>query len=81
MNFFMKKLFGNDRYRIQPCFILSGLAMAKLMKSSFIEEGQIGLQQAMMLASDAHAAFQDAVAINWIDHTVAEAALVSLFIY
>ncbi|KAF8965647.1 hypothetical protein BDZ97DRAFT_1811637 [Flammula alnicola] len=45
-----------------------------------IQPGPIGLQQAMMLANDAHAAFEDALRFQWLDATLAEAALIlSLF--
>lgn len=52
--------------------------MAKLMKSSSMEDGVIGLQHAMMLAQDAHTAFEDALRSNWVDPVLAEAALVSV---
>jgi hypothetical protein len=51
--------------------------MAKLMKSSSMEDGLIGLQHAMMLAQDAHTAFEAALQANWVDPMLAEAALVS----
>jgi hypothetical protein len=51
--------------------------MAKLMKSSSMEDGLIGLQHAMMLAQDAHTAFETALQANWVDPMLAEAALVS----
>ena len=77
INFMIKRLLRDDeRLRIQPAFILACLALAKLMKSSTMEESSLGLQQAMILGSDAHAAFRDAVSLQWIDATLAEAALV-----
>ncbi|KAF8153666.1 hypothetical protein BJ912DRAFT_1014320, partial [Pholiota molesta] len=57
----------DERLRIQPSFILAILAMAKLMKSSSMEDGLIGLQHAMMLAQDAHTAFETALQANWVD--------------
>lgn len=68
---------SDERHRIHPCFILSALAMAKLMKSSTVEGGSNGLQESMLLALDAHTAFEEAIHRNWIDHTIAETALVS----
>ncbi|KDR67042.1 hypothetical protein GALMADRAFT_1133694 [Galerina marginata CBS 339.88] len=77
LNFLIRRLFGdNERLRIQPSFILSILAMAKLMKSSALEGGGNGLRAAMMLATDAHSAFDDALRFNWVDATLAEAALI-----
>ncbi|KAF8814824.1 hypothetical protein BYT27DRAFT_7156612 [Phlegmacium glaucopus] len=77
INFLIKRLLHDDeRLRIQPAFILACLALAKLMKSSTMEGSSLGLQQAMILGSDAHAAFRDAVSLQWIDATLAEAALV-----
>ena len=51
------------------------------MKSSTMEGGSLGLQQAMMLGRDAHTAFRDAVNLQWIDATLAEAALVTQIFY
>ena len=51
------------------------------MKSSTMEGGSLGLQQAMILGGDAHAAFRDAVSLQWIDATLAEAALVIRVFY
>jgi hypothetical protein len=46
-----------------------------------MEGSSLGLQQAMILGSDAHAAFRDAVRLQWIDATLAEAALVIRAVY
>jgi len=51
------------------------------MKSSTVEGSSLGLQQAMILGNDAHAAFRDAVNLQWIDATLAEAALVTHTLY
>ena len=78
----VKRLLRDDeRLRIQPAFILACLALAKLMKSSTMEGSSPGLQQAMILGSDAHTAFHEAVRLQWIDATLAEAALVICFLY
>ena len=58
--------------------MLSVLAMAKLMKSSALEDGAMGLQGAMILANEAHAAFDDAIRLHWFNASLAEAGLVSL---
>ncbi|KAF8149340.1 hypothetical protein B0H34DRAFT_733344 [Crassisporium funariophilum] len=77
ISFLMKRLMHEDeRIRIQPAFILACLAMATLMKSSSIEGGSQGLQHAMVLGNDARTAFQEASSLQWIDATLAEAALV-----
>lgn len=75
--FLMKQLLSDiERLLIQPSFILASLAMAKLIKSSTVEEGHNGLHQATMLVSDAHRAFQYAFRAGWMDAALAEAALV-----
>ncbi|KAF9552718.1 hypothetical protein CPC08DRAFT_714372 [Agrocybe pediades] len=77
LNFLIKQLFRDDlRLRIQPSFILAALAMAKLMKSSCVEGGAQGLRDSMVLAEDAHKAFSEALAFNWVDATLVEAALI-----
>jgi hypothetical protein len=82
INFFVKRLLRDDeRSRIQPAFILACLALEKLMKSSTMEGSSLGLQQAMILGNDAHAAFRDAVRLQWIVATLAEAALVIRAVY
>ena len=82
INFLVKRLLRDDeRSRIQPAFIFACLALAKLMKSSTMEGSSLGLQQAMILGGDAHAAFRDAVNLQWIDATLAEAALVIRVVY
>jgi len=76
-DFLIKCLYhDDDRLHIQPAFILSVLAMAKLMKSSSLEGGTLGLQGAIMLSNAAHAAFDDAIRLQSFNPTLAEAALV-----
>ena len=75
----MKRLYSDDRLQIQPAFIYSVLAMGKLMKSSKLEGGSLGLSQAMELVNNAHAAYKDALELRWVDATLAEAALVRYF--
>ncbi|KAF8883073.1 hypothetical protein CPB84DRAFT_1750754 [Gymnopilus junonius] len=56
LHFLLKRLSRQEeRLRIQPSFILSILAMAKLMKSSTMELGAEGMRAAMVYVSDAHA--------------------------
>jgi len=84
INFMVKRLLRDDsdeRLRNQPAFVLACLALAKLMKSSTMEGSSLGLQQAMILGSDAHAAFRDAISLQWIDATLAEAVLVICALY
>jgi hypothetical protein len=78
LDFFIRRLHRDDeRLHIQPAFMLSVLAMAKLMKSSALEDGAMGLQGAMILANEAHAAFNDAIRLHWFNASLAEAGLVS----
>jgi hypothetical protein len=50
LDFFIRCLHRDDeRLHIQPAFMLSVLAMAKLMKSSALEDGAMGFQGAMIL--------------------------------
>ncbi|KIM45747.1 hypothetical protein M413DRAFT_17514 [Hebeloma cylindrosporum] len=77
LDFFIRRLHRDDeRLHIQPAFMLSVLAMAKLMKSSSLEDGAMGLQGAMILANEAHAAFDDAIRLHWFDASLAEAGLI-----
>ena len=77
LDFFIRRLHRDDeRLHIQPAFMLSILAMAKLMKSSALEDGTMGLQGAMILANEAHAAFDDAIRLHWFNASLVEAGLV-----
>lgn len=49
------------------------------MKSSTMELGADGMRAAMVYASDAHAAYSDSFQSQWVDATLAEAALVCPF--
>jgi len=64
---------------IQPSFIFAGLALATLMKSSEIEHGAAGRSRAMWLRDAAQTALQSSWTANWINATLAEAALVCRF--
>ncbi|TFK44027.1 hypothetical protein BDQ12DRAFT_717221 [Crucibulum laeve] len=78
VDFLVKRLWDDEaRHRIQPSFILAGLALAQLMKSSCLEEGpKGGLSRAMALKNEAQAAFRESYTSGWIDATLAEAALI-----
>jgi len=81
LNFFLQSLWDADeRSRIQPSFVLAGLAMATLMKSSETELASSGRNRALWLRDAAQAALESAWNSDWIDATLAEAALVSFVI-
>lgn len=75
----MNRLYSEDRLQIQPAFVYAVLAMARLMKSSKLESGSVGLSQAMDLINEAHAAYKDAVELQCLDISLVEAAFVSSF--
>jgi hypothetical protein len=77
LNFFLQSLWDADeRSRIQPSFVLAGLAMATLMKSSETELASSGRNRALWLRDAAQAALESAWNSDWIDATLAEAALI-----
>lgn len=78
LSYFLKTLWNEEeRLRIQPAFILAGLAMSTLMKSSEVELRGSGRSRAMWFAEGAKAALVAAWdAAEWVDATLAEAALV-----
>ncbi|KAJ7479161.1 hypothetical protein FB451DRAFT_1032022 [Mycena latifolia] len=70
---------AEDRLKIQPAFILAGLAMAELMRSSDSERGAAGRSHAAFLRDHAQTALQRAISGEpgtWIDASLAEAALI-----
>jgi len=75
----MKRLYSEERLHIQPAFIYAVLALARLMRSSKLEGGSVGLSHALDLVNQAHAAYKDAIELHWLDVTLVEAALVRLF--
>lgn len=78
VDFFLKRLWNpEDRLKIQPAFVLSGLAMATLMKSSECENRAPGRDRALWLRNAAQGALEQALASEWVDASLAEAALVS----
>lgn len=75
----MKRLYSEDRLHIQPAFIYAALALAKLLRSSKLETGSVGLSDALEFVHQAHAAYKDAIDFQWVDTTLAEAAFVGSF--
>ncbi|KAK7453326.1 hypothetical protein VKT23_012005 [Stygiomarasmius scandens] len=69
----------DERLSIQPALILASLAMATLMKSSEVEYGPEGRNQAMVLRQSAQDALDAAFRSEWVDATLAEAALILAF--
>lgn len=80
LDYIMHRIYSEERHQIQPAFIYAVLAMAKLMRSSKLEDGSTGLMQATELVKLAHAAYKDAISLRRFDETLAEAALVIYFI-
>jgi hypothetical protein len=68
------------RSLIQPSLVLSALAMSNLMQSSELERGHAGRNRALAFRDAAQASMEAACNANEFDFTLAEAALVSLFL-
>ncbi|KAG6916115.1 hypothetical protein DXG01_008390 [Tephrocybe rancida] len=76
-DYFMKTLMDEEsRLSIQPAFIYAGLAMAILMKSSEMEFKAPGRQRALWLRDTAETLIQNSINSEWIDASLAEAALI-----
>ncbi|GBE80437.1 hypothetical protein SCP_0301520 [Sparassis crispa] len=74
---FLLDLHNSDRRsRTQPALIMSGLALATLMKSSQIEQGAEGRSRALYLRDSAQALLEAACNTQSIDYRLAEAALI-----
>jgi len=70
---------GKERMKIQPSFILAGLAMALLLKSSEADSySAASRNRALQLRERAQSALSLSWNRRWIDSSLAEAALVSL---
>lgn len=68
---------SDERSKIQPSFILSGLAMALLVKSSESNlDSSFLLPRAIWLRDQAQKALQISWDTRWIDPSLAQAALV-----
>lgn len=73
LSFFLDMLWNaEDRLKIQPAFILAGLAMAELMKSSESERGANGRSRAAWLRDNAETALSIAMSGgngDWVSST------------
>jgi len=77
VEFVIKRLYNEDqRCLIQPAFIYAVLAMATLMKSSEMEFRAPGRERALWLRNSAQSHLEDSYKKDWVDATLAEAALV-----
>ncbi|KAJ7025786.1 hypothetical protein C8F04DRAFT_1127074 [Mycena alexandri] len=80
VTFFLNMLWNpEERLKIQPAFILAGLALAELMRSSESERGVVGRDRAAWLRDNAQNALTIAMSGgngDWIDASLAEAALI-----
>ncbi|KAG5642774.1 hypothetical protein DXG03_002119 [Asterophora parasitica] len=73
----MKNLQDEElRLSIQPALIYAGLAMATLMKSSEVEFKAPGRERALWLRATAQTSLEASMASQWIDPSLAEAALI-----
>ena len=61
---------------MQPSLVFAGLALATLMKSSEMELGTQGRTRAAWLRDQAQASLEASWNAQWIDMTLAKAALV-----
>ncbi|KAF8069868.1 hypothetical protein FPV67DRAFT_1414189 [Lyophyllum atratum] len=77
LDYFLKTLADEElRLSIQPAFIYAGLAMATLMKSSEVEFKAPGRERALWLQGTAQTYLETSLASEWIDASLAEAALI-----
>ncbi|KAG6830738.1 hypothetical protein H0H87_007214, partial [Tephrocybe sp. NHM501043] len=77
LEYFIKALMDEEaRLSIQPAFIYAGLAMATLMKSSEMEYKAPGRERALWLRDTAETFIQSSISREWIDASLAEAALI-----
>jgi hypothetical protein len=76
---FVRSLYNpEDRSLMQPSLVFAGLALATLMKSSEMELGSAGRERAIWLRDKAQAWLEASWNSQWIDMTLAKAALVSV---
>lgn len=77
---FFKVFFNAEsRDQMQPCLILSGLAVSTFMRSSEIDQGSAGRNRALWLRDAAQSALEASFNAQWIEPTLAQAAWVSRF--
>ena len=75
--YFIRMLYNADeRSRMQPSIIYAGLALATLMKSSQLELGVTGRNRALWLRDAAQSNLEQSLNGQWIDLSLAEAAMV-----
>ncbi|CDO69399.1 hypothetical protein BN946_scf184270.g2 [Trametes cinnabarina] len=77
--FFEQLLDPSRRARMQPCLVLSALALGTLAQSSEVEKGKRGRHRAIKLVDMAHGALQSSLATGWVEVGLAQAA--SLLLY
>ncbi|KAG1832399.1 hypothetical protein EV424DRAFT_1342372 [Suillus variegatus] len=65
-----------ERSLMQPSLVFAGLALATLMKSSEMELGSAGRERAVWLRDKAQAWLEASLNSQWIDITLAKAALI-----
>ncbi|KAF5362709.1 hypothetical protein D9758_011728 [Tetrapyrgos nigripes] len=70
---------SEGRLSIQPALLLSIVAMSTLMRSSEAEYGLEGRERALSLRDSAQVTLDKALRSEWIDATLAEAALILSF--
>ncbi|KIY70031.1 hypothetical protein CYLTODRAFT_392634 [Cylindrobasidium torrendii FP15055 ss-10] len=81
IDFILDKL-GSEPFNVQPSFVLAGMAMAQLMNSGGLppsaagETVNDGIKRAVYLRNLAQNALDAAYDSQWIDGTLAEAALI-----
>ncbi|KIK99397.1 hypothetical protein PAXRUDRAFT_822813 [Paxillus rubicundulus Ve08.2h10] len=74
---FLQSLYSpEDRSLMQPSFVLAGLALATLMKSSEMGLGTAGRNRAVWLRDQAQTLLEASWNSQWIDMTLAKAALI-----
>ncbi|KAF9227168.1 hypothetical protein BS17DRAFT_727147 [Gyrodon lividus] len=74
---FVRSLYNpEDRPLMQPSLVFAGLALATLMKSSEMELGTAGRNRAVWLRDQAQASLEASWNSQWIDMTLAKAALI-----
>ncbi|KAG0700822.1 hypothetical protein DFH29DRAFT_602797 [Suillus ampliporus] len=74
---FVRSLYNpEDRSLMQPSLVFAGLALATLMKSSEMELGSAGRERAVWLRDKAQAWLEASWNSQWIDMTLAKAALI-----
>ncbi|KAG6829572.1 hypothetical protein H0H92_004121 [Tricholoma furcatifolium] len=77
MDYFFRTLLDEEsRLSIQPALIYAGLAMATLMRSSEMEFKAPGRERALWLRDNAESYIQSSINSDWMDASLAEAAMI-----